>query len=52
MLPAWINSAGIEEDIREIDAALSILTSLKEVNQSRLEVAKDAERRVGDTSRG
>jgi len=37
--------AAITEDIKEIDLALSILNSLRDVNKARLEVLLEAEKR-------
>ena len=35
----------ITEDIKEIDLALSVLNSLKDVNEARLEIIEEAEKR-------
>jgi hypothetical protein len=38
--------AAITQDIAEIDLALSVLNSLRDVNMARLEVLQEAEKRV------
>ena len=38
--------AAITEDIAEIDLALSVLNGLRNVNQARLEVLQEAEKRA------
>jgi hypothetical protein len=35
----------ITEDIKEIDLALSVLNSLRDVNKARLEIIEEAEKR-------
>jgi hypothetical protein len=37
--------AAIEEDIKEIDLALSVLNGLRNVNMARLEVLQESEKR-------
>lgn len=37
--------AAIAEDIKELDLALTVLTSLRDINMARLELIKEAEAR-------